>query len=421
VAWLGVALALGAGACSEDRYKVEHTYSTEDPQFARAMQSLLGPPIVDGNRVETLVNGDAFFPAMLDAIRSAEKSVTLETYIYWKGETGHEFTEALAERAAAGVKVLVIIDAMGSSFIDAFGRPLIERDDVQRLDRAGVRLALYHSLKWMDLRSAQWLNNRTHRKFLVVDGRVAFMGGAGIGDEWRGNAQDEHHWRDTHYRITGPVVSQIQGAFMDNWMDSTGEVLTDEDFFPPLSGAGDVKAQVFKTSFRGENESMPLMYLLSIAAASDSIRIGTPYFVPDRLTIQALLEARERGVDVRIIVPGPITDETFVRHVSRSSWGDLLRAGVRIYEYQPTMYHCKLMIVDGLWTSVGSSNLDPRSFVLNCEANLDVLDANFAREQARIFDDDLTRCKEVTYDDWRNRPLDDRIMELFAPVVGPQM
>lgn len=414
LAALSASLAVALGGCTTRHYAVECEYSVDAPQFARTMGNLLGPPIVAGNEVTTLVNGDQIFPAMLEAIRSARTSITLETFIYWSGDIGEQFTQAIADRAAAGVKVHIIIDVVGSKTMDPGFN--------DRLTKAGAEVELYHTFKlFQAVDSARKLNNRTHRKLLIVDGTTAFTGGVGIADEWTGNAQDPKHWRDNHYRIRGPVVAQLQAAFMDDWMESTAKVLHNETYFPALAPAGPLSAQLFKSSFRGGNDSMHLMYLLSFAAASKSIRLATPYFLPDDTTIATLIAARKRGVEIDIILPGEHIDDRFVRHASRSTWGDLLKAGVRIYEYQPTMYHVKLMVVDDLWTSVGSSNLDPRSFGINCEANLNVLDHTFAAEQSRLFADDLSHCKQITYDDWSNRSLGERLWEIFVWPFKSQM
>jgi cardiolipin synthase len=419
LAWcaLALAVAFGPGGCGARVYHVESKYSVDDPQFARTMASLLGPTLMEGNELTTLRNGDEIFPAMLGAIRDAKTTIDMETYVYWTGRTGETFTAALVERACAGVRVNVIIDAVGSASINF--------KYLRRLHEAGAKVVLYHPLAWFDaLNSARKLNNRTHRKLLIVDGTLGFIGGVGIADEWSGHAQDKDHWRDNHYMVRGPVVGQLQGAFMDNWMESTGEVLHDGDYFPALQTvgpAGCCRAQLFKSSYRGGNHNMRLMYLLSFAGARRSIRLGTPYMLLDDIVEQGLIEARKRGVDVRIILPGPVMDEKLEQRVSRATYGDLLEAGVRIFEYQPTMFHCKMMVVDDLWTSIGSSNMDPRSFGLNCEANLNVLDAAFAQEQARIFDEDLSHCKEVTYEAWKARSIWDRMFEPVETPLGPQM
>jgi cardiolipin synthase len=408
-----VALAGGGCSATEHSYQIEHRYSVVDPQFQRTMGQLLGPPIVPGNSTTTLVNGDQFYPAMLKAIREAKTSITFETYVYWNGLMGAVFADALSERARAGVKVRVLIDAVG--------RAVIDHSYEEEMEDSGARVMLYHTLKWLDIGSAQKLNNRTHRKLMVVDGRIGFIGGAGIADEWIGDAQDKEHWRDNHYRVEGPVVAQLQSVFCDEWMETTGEVLHDADFFPAIEPVGEQFAQVFRSNSRGGSESMHLMYLLSMAAAEKDIRLASAYFVPDDLTIKTLLEARARGVAVQIIVPGAHMDETLVRHASRGRWGDLLRAGVEIYEYEPTMYHVKQMIVDDFWVSIGSSNLDNRSFRLNSEANMNLLDAKFAAEQSRLFEDDLRKSRRVTYEAWRARPMEERLLEGFSSLLGPEL
>jgi cardiolipin synthase len=394
-------------------YIIRDMPAVTDPQFQRTMGSLLGPPIVNGNRTTTLHNGDEIFPAMLKAIAAAKKSVTFETFIYWRGTVGEMFSLALAERAKDGVRVHVLIDALGSADVD--------RQHLDQMRDAGVHVTLYRPLKWFNIGSVVKLNNRTHRKLLVIDGEVGFTGGVAIADEWLGHAQDETHWRDSHYCVQGPAVAHLQAAFVDNWMEATGEVLHGEAFFPPLEPAGTQSAQMFMSSSERGNDSMHLMYAMSIAAARQSIRIATACFVPDDLMVRLLLEARERGVRVQIIVPGPIIDVKIVRQASRARWGDLLKAEVEIYEYLPTVFHCKLLVIDEVWTSIGSSNLDNRSFRLNDEANLNIFDAEFAGEQVRWFDEDLKKCQRITYEMWTKRPLHDKVMESAASLLGPQL
>ena len=394
-------------------YRISSEYGVDDPQFARTMGSLLGPALVGGNRVTTLVNGREIFPAMLEAIRAARVSITFETFVYWQGEIGRDFTLALSERARAGLKVHVMIDPVGSNRID--------KDYIQYMEDAGVEVELYNPLKLLSLRSFAKLNNRTHRKLLVIDGRVGFTGGVGIADEWQGDADSKDHWRDNHYRIEGPAVAQLQAAFVEHWMESTGGVLHGAAYFPELTPAGGLYAQVFKSSPESGSESMQLMYLLSIAAARRQILLSTPYFVVDDTTTWHLVEARRRGVRVVIITPDENIDLPFVRHASHFRWGPLLEAGVEIHEYQPTMYHTKLMVVDGLWTSIGSANLDNRSFKLNSEANVNVLDPAFAAEQARLFNADLTRSRRITYEQWKKRPLLKKVWESIVNLLGPQL
>jgi cardiolipin synthase A/B len=391
-------------------HPIPHRYATADPQFVRSMGSLLGPGFVPGNRVTSLLNGDQVFPAMLEAIRSARQTITFESYIYWSSEVGKQFTAALSERARAGVRTHLLLDWAGSQKVD--------RDDLAGMRQAGVEVAWYRPLRWYDL---DRVNHRTHRKLLVVDGRIGFTGGVGIADQWLGDAQDRDHWRDSQFRAEGPVVAQLQAAFMDDWFEARGAVLDGAGYFPDLEPAGAERAQVFRSSPAGGNGNLRLMFLLAIAAASRSILIANSYFVPDRMTVAMLVEARRRGVDVEIVVPGPILDAQVVRRASRAMWGPLLEAGVRIYEYQPTMYHTKVMVVDDVWVSVGSTNLDDRSFRLNQEANLNVFDPGFGAEQARAFAADRARSRRVTLEEWRHRSLWERIRERFAGVLRKQL
>ncbi len=410
----GVVGVLGAnlvgGAEKEVKKRIEHEYGIDHPQFIRTMSVLLGPNLVDGNKIDTLLNGDQIFPAMLEAIRSARKTISFETYIYWSGDIGQKFAEALAERAKSGVKVHILVDWAGSQKMD--------EKLMKEMKDAGVEIEKYHPLKWYTL---DRLNNRTHRKILVVDGRVGFTGGVGIADNWNGHAQDKDHWRDTHYRVEGPVVNQMQAAFTDNWTKVSGVVLHGLDYFPAQKEAGPLFAQMFKSSIDGGADSTHLMYLLSIAAATRSIDLSMAYFVPDDVAIETLEAALKRGVKVRIILPGANTDSATVRRAGRSTWGPILKAGAEIYEYQPTMFHCKVLVVDGLWTSVGSTNFDSRSFRLNDEANLNVHDREFAERQGAEFENDLKRARRVTYEEWAARPLTEKAWEHMLGLLGPQL
>ena len=390
--------------------KLEHRYAVADPQFRREMGVMLGPGIVPGNHVDDLQNGDEIFPAMLAAIRAAQHTITLETYIYWSGEVGRQFAEALSERARNGVAVKVMVDWAGS----------IKMEDalIQTMHDAGVELHQYRPLHWYNITR---LNNRTHRKLLVVDGRIGFTGGVGIADLWSGHAQDPKHWRDLHFRIEGPVVAQMQAAFNDNWIKTTGVVLNGEGYFPPQQRVGDTDAHVFVASPAGGSESMHLMYLMAIAASERSIDLQAAYFVPDPLIMKALLAARQRGVRVRVVVPGKFIDSDTVRLASRAQWGDLLQAGVEIHEYQPTMMHNKLLIVDGLMVSVGSTNFDVRSFRLNDEASLNVYDAGFAARMTEVFEDDLKHTVRYTHEIWARRPLKEKLVEKFIRPLRSQL
>lgn len=387
---------------------IPRLYSISDLQFQRSLGVLLGPQIVGGNKVDSLLNGDQIFPAMLKAIQEAKHSINLETYIYWSDAIGDKLAQALAERARAGVKVHVLVDWVGSSKMDDKA--------IKKMKDAGVAFEQFHPLRWYTLGR---INNRTHRKLMIVDGRIGFTGGVGIAAIWTGNAQDPEHWRDSHFRFEGPVVAQMQAVFMDNWIKSTGRVLHGPEYFPALPQVGTLGAQTFASSPSGGTESMHLMYMLAFTAAKESIYLSSAYFVPDERTRDTLIEAMKRGVKLKIIMPGKHTDADTVRSASRGMWGELLLAGAEMYEYQPTMYHCKVMIVDTLLTSVGSTNFDDRSMRLNDEANVNIYDVDFARQQTVIFEQDLAKSRRVTHSMWQDRPLRQKLWEHMLSYMSP--
>jgi cardiolipin synthase A/B len=389
---------------------IERLYALDDPRFMQELGVLLGPPFVDGTKITALLNGDEIFPPMLAAIRSAQVSINFETYIYWSGEIGRAFADALAERARQGVKVHVLLDWVGSAKMD--------ESLVTVMSSAGVQVRKFHPPHWSHLGR---MNNRTHRKLLIVDGRVGFTGGVGVAPQWTGHAQDPDHWRDTHFQVEGPVVAQMQSVFIDNWIKVTGHVLHGPDHFPVLTAAGPAQAQMFSSSPSGGSESMQLMYLLAITAASRSIDLSAAYFVPDDLTRRALLQAMRRGVRLRIVVPGKHIDSETVRSASRATWGPLLAAGAVISEYEPTMYHCKVLIVDSLLVSVGSTNFDNRSFRLNDEATLNVVDPGFAAAQTATFEADLGLSRRVSHAEWLDRPLRERLSDALASLIRSQL
>lgn len=409
-----VVLSLGVANMMEGEAKVETSveslYSVSDPQYLRSMGVLLGPAIVTGNKVAHFENGDAIFPAMLSAINEAKKTISFETYIYWSGDIGKKFADALRSRAEAGVKVHVLLDWIGSSKMD---ESLLEE-----MKQSGVEVERYHRPSWYNLTR---INNRTHRKLLVVDGRIGFTGGVGIADQWSGNAQDPAHWRDSHFRIEGPVAAEMQAVFMDNWMKATGRVLHSGEYFPKIEQIAGVSAQMFSSSPTGGSESMQLMYLLSIASAGKSMLLASSYFVPDELAVKAMVDAAMRGVRIKIITPGKHIDTEVVRKASRGRWGDLLKAGIEIYEYEPTMYHVKMMIVDDYLVSVGSTNFDNRSFRLNDEANLNIYDTTFARQMVQVFEQDLARSRRITLEQWEHRPVGEKLMEHTLSLIGNQL
>ncbi|MDH4462777.1 MAG: phospholipase D-like domain-containing protein [Acidovorax sp.] len=407
-----VALNFTAGE-KKVQQQLPRLYATSDPQFQRALGSLLGPALVDGNQVTELLNGDQIFPPMLAAIKAAQKTITFETYIYWSGDIGKAFSDALSERARAGVKVHVLLDWVGTA--------KMEDSYLNEMRASGVQIEKFHKPHWYNLAR---LNNRTHRKLLVVDGQVGFTGGVGIAPEWTGNAQDPDHWRDSHYLVRGPVVAQMQATFLDNWLKVTGRVLHGDLYFPPLAQTppvGTQKAQMFSSSPSSGSESMQLMYHLAITAADRSIDLSAAYFVPDDLTLKLLMDALGRGVRLRIITPGEHTDTETVKAASRGTWGQLLQAGAEIHEYRHTMYHCKVLIVDNLLVSVGSTNFDNRSFRLNDEANLNVYDAGFAKRQTQVFEADMKRSERVTYEAWLDRPWTEKLAERLSGLLRSQL
>lgn len=385
-------------------------YETDNAEFERSLSSLLGPQLLPGNQVEPLVNGDETFAAMLEAIKGAERTITFETYIYWSGVVGDAFVSALTERAKAGVKVHVLLDWVGS----------LKMEDalLEQMKAAGIEVVRFHKPHWIN-----WgkMNNRTHRKLLVLDGQTGFTGGVGIADQWRGDARNAEEWRDMHFRVRGPVVSQMQAVFLDNWMRATGVVLHGEEYFPAISEAGQQRSHMFSSSPSGGSESMHLMYLLALTAAKESILLSASYFVPDELTINTLTDAVRRGVKVRIVLPSDQIDAKLVREASRESWGPLLEAGVQIAEYQPTMFHVKSLVVDGYFSSVGSTNFDNRSFRLNDEANLNVIDRAFGQTMVKSFEDDWSKSRVVTAAEWHDRPLLRRAVGQLARLFRSQL
>jgi cardiolipin synthase len=411
---LGIIIAVVAANFVRSEKKVEHVvespYGVADPQFTRSIGSLLGTPLVGGNAVTELLNGDAIFPAMLESIHAAQRTITFESFIYWSGDIGRQFADAISERARAGVKVRILLDWVGSTKMD---EALLEQ-----LKQSGCEVVRYHAPKWYHLTR---LNNRTHRKLLVVDGLVGFTGGVGIGDEWKGNAQDPDHWRDTHFKVLGPVVAQMQAVFMVNWIKAQAVVEHTEDFFPALEPAGGQFAQMFHSSPDEGSENIRLMYLLSIACARESIVLEQSYFVPDDLINEMLVAAANRGVDIEVVTPGEHTDTPHVRQASRSRWGPLLRAGVKIFEYQPTNLHAKVMVVDGVWSSVGSTNFDNRAFRLNDEANLNVFDRDFAAQMIRTVTNDKRKSLEITLAEWEARPWTEKALDRFWSLFRQQM
>lgn len=384
--------------------------TTSKADFERSMLGIHSGQYSAGNEVLTLQNGAEIFPAMLDAIANAEASINLETYVYWSGAIGARFAEALAERAAAGVEVNVLLDWQGSVPM----RPEL----IELMTAAGVVVERFRPVHWYTI---DRLNSRTHRKLLVVDGRIGFIGGVGIADKWLGDARNPDEFRELHYRVEGPIVAAMQGAFVFNWVEASGHTLQGPAYFPELDTSDDGQLAQLVYSTTGARNVMHLMLMTAISAAQNNIRIGTAYFVPDEIALRQLLAARERGVRVDIMVPGKHTNKDVVRSASRHFWGDLLRAGVNIYEFDPTMYHAKIMVVDDRWTTVGSANFDERSFRLNDEANLNLFGADFAHEQIQIFEQDLAKSTPITLEQWEDRPISEKALDWLASVLRVQL
>ena len=372
-----------------------------DDDFLHAAEALTGAAISVGNDVELFVNGDRIFPVLLDTIRAARRSVNLLTYVYWEGGIAHDVAGLLCERARDGIEVNVLLDWVGSLRMD---QTLIEQ-----MREAGVCVARFRPPKPYAVRR---LNNRTHRKLLIVDGRIGMTGGVGIAEEWTGDAQDPDHWRDTHVRVRGPVVRGLQGAFSENWLEATGDALVGDDWLPPLEPVDGGGAMQLVRSRAGVGDTnVEALYYLAIASARDSLDLTAAYFAPRPAFLEALCDAAERGVRVRLLVPGPHIDKEFVRAAGRRSYERLLACGARIFEYQPTMLHAKTMVIDGAWSSVGSVNFDNRSFQLHDEVALCVQSERFAELLHDVFERDLESSERIDPDAWAERPATQRARE----------
>jgi cardiolipin synthase A/B len=379
-------------------YRLRGEVDVREASFLRAAESLTGAPVSNGNDAEILVNGDQIFPAYLGKIRDAEETVNLTTYAYWRGDIATEVADMLCEKASGGVECNVILDAVGAAQMD--------RKLVHKMRDAGVNVCFFRPPKPYAVRRLQY---RNHRKLLIVDGTTGFTGGVGIAEEWTGNAEDPDHWRDTHVRVRGPVVRGLQGAFAENWLECTGDVLAGDRYLPyieELEGGGPM--QVMRSSATvGDSNAEALVYL-AVAAAKRSIELTSAYFVPRPAFTEALVEAAERGVHMRILVPGSHIDKQFVRTAGRAAYDQLIDAGIEIYEYCPTMLHAKTLTVDETWSSVGSVNFDNRSFQLHDEVTLCVQSERFAGQLHEVFERDLEDSERIEPDQWRERPITHR-------------
>ena len=390
-------------------YHLARRTSIHAHDFLYTIQSTCQAALHHHNKVEIYTNGPEFYPAMLEAIRGATRSVIMECYIFQPGRIAEQFIDALSDRARKGINVTIVVDAIGS--FSLWGRP------VRRLRKAGCRIESYQRLRWYALAR---LNNRTHRELLVVDGRIAFVGGAGVADWWAYPARRRRPWRDTMARLEGPIVAALQGTAAENWLECCGEILTGPDYFPDLQPAGDTTAFVVKSSPSDRATASRVTFQLLMEGADEHVHIATPYFLPDRALRRALKETSARGVSVKIIVPGRHTDQKWVRLASRRMWGELLEAGIRIFEYRDTMIHAKVLVCDALWCVLGTTNIDNRSFEHNDEVNVALLDAAVAARLLTDYERDIADSDEVTLERWRRRPLWEKIVGPFIWILERQ-
>jgi cardiolipin synthase len=415
--WGAFGVAVWAGICSlstpvefPPQYGLDHQLKVGSREFIDTMAGAAGIPFVGGNSLKLLNNGDRFYPAMLHAIEQAERSITVEAYIYWAGEIGMRFAKALAEAAQRGVRVKILLDSVGSSTVG--------NEILGILNKGGCHIAWYNPIRLTTLRR---VNNRTHRKSLVVDGAIGFTGGAGIADHWTGDAQDDKHWRDLQIRIEGPAVRPLQTGFAQNWLEATGELVTGPDFYPELSAAGNLSLQTIMSSPETGASTVRVMYCLAMSAARRSIDIANPYFVPDHVSIDLFRDAVKRGVRVRVMVAGVSNDTWITRLNSLRLYGALLDAGVELYEYHRTMMHHKIMVVDGVWSTVGTANFDNRSFSHNEESNVCLCDEDFAGKLTDTFEEDVKVCERVTKEGWRRRSVFSKGFEALASFFQDQV
>jgi cardiolipin synthase A/B len=401
---------LSAPVETPPRFGLDHEMAVESEQFLTSISGATGAPFIPGNRIDVLNNGDEFFPVMLEEIRKAEVSITIEAYIYWAGEIGAEFARALAERSGAGVRVKILLDAIGSSSIG---------DDIVRiLEEAKCQIAWYNPVRWYTLGR---INHRTHRKSLIIDGLVAFTGGAGIADEWLGHAQDKHHWRDIQIRLAGPAVTPLQTGFAQNWLECTSELISGPAYYPVHEPAGQLSVLTIMSSPVTGASNARTLYYLSITSARRSIHIANPYFVPDPAALDTLIDAQKRGVNVRVMTAGDCNENWLSRRNAVRLYGRLLQAGIEILEYEGTLLHHKTMVVDGLWATIGTSNFDSRSFAHNEENNVCVYDRALAQELDDIFAEDVKRCTRITLEGWRKRGWFWKLQEFIAAFLQEQV
>lgn len=390
-------------AIAQDQETVQFrsALSAEDPAAGEYLAALVAADLVHGNTFGVLINGDQVFPAMLQAIDAARERVSFETYVYEEGRVAGQFTDALERAARRGVTVNVILDAIGTV--------KMARSQLKRLEEAGCHVLNFNPTAWYTLEN---LNYRTHRKILVIDGSVAFTGGVGVADHWLGNAERAEHWRDTHVRIQGPIARVLEAAFYENFVGGGYAVTPVLANVAPIPQADDHSMVVRSSPSNGASD-LKRLYLLAIAMARRSVDITSPYFVTDESTTWAFKDALARGVKVRILVEGEITDQKPVKYASREAYDDLLANGVEIYEYLPTMMHTKTLVVDDVLSIFGSANFDNRSLELNDEVNIAAVNRQLAGRFVHDFEKDLRASRRLTLDTWRKRPFMEKAHEHF--------
>jgi cardiolipin synthase A/B len=390
-------------------FKMHKRLDCASKYFIYSLHNTMLTSLHQDSRFAVLTNAEEFYPAMLEAISNARQTINMECYIFRPDKIGRKFMRAMMDRARAGVIVTLIVDAVGSFRFGLSG--------IREMREAGCHVEAYQRLKWYRLAR---LNNRTHRELLIVDGKEAFIGGAGVGDQWAKGQRGKRPWRDTMARVTGPVVAAIQGVFAENWVECCGEILSGPEYFPELKKTGDTPTVVIKSSPADRATASRVAFQMLIESATKSIQITTPYFLPDKSLRNAFKESARRGVKIDIIVPGSHTDQRWVRLVSRRKYRELLKEGIRIYEYRAGMIHAKVLNVDDLWVVLGTTNFDNRSFEHNDEINVAIRDEEMSARAAKDFKADLQRCEEVTMDTWRRRPLLEKIVEPFAWILERQ-
>jgi len=391
-------------------YHFQHGFAVADPEFVGSALALANPVLIGGNKIELLNNGDQYFPAMLEAIQSARQTINFEGFIFYSDDTGRKFRDALSQRAKDGIEVRVLLDGIGSGW-------RLKNSDVKMMREAGCKFTYYHPThSWRVDRT----NRRSHRRVLVVDGRLGFTGGVGFADKWSGNAQDPKHWRDVHLRIEGPLVAELQAAFQEHWIKTFEEAITGAGQFPQLKEAGNLKAQLV-TSRSFSMAPVPLVQAVSFTAATKTIWITNSYCTPTEDQVNQLTGAARRGVDVRLLLTGPNNDQPLTKSAGRTAYGKLLKGGVKISEYQPTMIHEKCMVIDGLFSMLGSSNLDARSSEINEELDVVIYDAGFGKQMESMFQGDLKRAREYTLDDFNKRSMWERTTEWLSVPFRSQL